>query len=391
MRSDIMKISRNFSILVILIFICLIFCSGCLQGQPANPQNATRTLTDMSGTVVTIPVDPQRVAIIDKGLVVQSMIALGVDDRIVATGGIINPKSANPTKNRDTLYLRPSLLNRTNFGYASYGGLNFESLLSAKPDLVIWHMLDETQNNEETLEFIRKINSAGIPVVIIKSSGVNEAANTVDTQYAAIRLLGDIFGKQNRANEIIGYIDETISLVNERTKNIPDAGKPSVLIVGLNKDGSAYVWGEDYGSARFSTSVAHLNNAYKNNQTVIMSKEQIIAFKPDKLVVVDGPVGIASPDDFYKLDGFESWQVIPAVRNHQIASVGIFPWWGDYCLEFPTAILIEAKSTYPDQFKDITVNEWLTKYHTRLYGINETQAAQLAEKQYLKWVYDTGF
>ncbi len=34
-------------------------------------------------------------------------------------------------------------------------------------------MLDDTQNNEETLEFIRKINSADIPVVIIKSSGVN--------------------------------------------------------------------------------------------------------------------------------------------------------------------------------------------------------------------------
>ncbi len=60
----------------------------------------------MSGMVVTIPADPQRVAIIDKGLVVQSMIALGVDDRIVATGGVINPKSANPTKNRDTLYLQ---------------------------------------------------------------------------------------------------------------------------------------------------------------------------------------------------------------------------------------------------------------------------------------------
>ncbi len=109
-----------------------------------------------------------------------------------------------------------------------------------------------------------------------------ETANSVDTQYEAIRLLGDIFGKKVRANEIIGYIDETISLVNERTKNIPDDAKPTVLIVGLSKDGSAYVWGENYGSARFSTSVAHLNNAYKNNQTVIMSKEQIIAFKPEQ-------------------------------------------------------------------------------------------------------------
>ncbi|MBP2145418.1 iron complex transport system substrate-binding protein [Methanofollis sp. W23] len=379
-------------IILSLIFAAIVLGAGCTEAGSTEQNNTnTKAITDMSGHEVMIPADPQHVAIIDKGLVVQTMIALGVDDRIAATGGVINPKSSDPTRNRDTLYLRPDLLTRSNFGYAYYGGFNFETLLAAEPDLVIWHMLDNTEKNDATGEFIEKIESAGIPVVIVKSAGVNGAENSIETQYEAIRLIGEIFDAQDRANAIVGYINTTITMVQERTANIPDDEKPSVLIVGLAKDGSAYVWGEDYGSARFSTEIAHLKNVYLGNQTQIMSKEQIIAFKPDKLVVVDGPIAIPAPEDFYTLEGFESWSILPAVENHDIVTVGICPWWGDFCLEFPTVILLEAKSTYPDQFEDVKVNEWLTDYHTMLYGINATQATELADKQYLKWTYDSSY
>lgn len=364
--------------------------AGCTETVSIENNNS-KTVVDMSGKEVTIPADPQRVAVIDKGLVVQSMIALGVDDRIAATGGVINPLSADPARNRDTLYLKPDLLTRPNFGYAFYGGFNLETLLSAEPDLVIWHMLDNTENDDATLDFIQKINSAGIPVVIIKSAGVGGAENSIETQYEAIRLIGDIFGAQEQANDLIEYMDATISMVAERTAAIPDDEKPSVLIAGLVRDGTAYVWGEDYASARFSTEIAHLKNVYSGNQTQIMSKEQILAFKPDKIILVDGPMAVASPEDFYELEGFESWNVLPAVADREIVTVGIFPWWDDFCLEFPTVILIEAKSVYPDQFEDIEVHKWLTDYHTTLYGINDTQAVELADQQYLKWVYDSEY
>jgi iron complex transport system substrate-binding protein len=344
----------------------------------------------MRGVSVTIPDDP-RVAVIDKGFVTQTMIALGVDDKIVATGGVINPTSKAPTKNRDTLYLRSNLVNLSNFGYYSYGGLNFETLLSAKPNLVIWHMQDDTQNDSQTLDFIKKINDAGIPVVVIKTSGVGGANSSIQTEYDGIQLLGKIFNKDQRADDIVKYINNTTTMVYERTKNIPDSKKPSVLIVGLGNDGSGYVWGSDYGSAQFSTSIAHLKNVYNGNDTVMMSKEQIIALNPDKIVVVDGPQGISSPAQIYNLSGFESWQAMPAIKNKQVVSVGIFPWWGDFCLEFPTITLLEAKSTYPDSFSDINVSQWQADYHKFLYGINDTQTIGLADQQHLKWMYDQGY
>jgi iron complex transport system substrate-binding protein len=203
--------------------------------------------------------------------------------------------------------------------------------------------------------------------------------------------MGKVFKKDQRAEDIVNYINNTTSMVYERTKNIPGDKKPTVLIVGLGKDGSGYVWGTDYGSATFSSSIANIKNVYNGSKTEMLSKEQIIALNPDKIVVVDGPTGISSPDQVYNLSGFESWQVMPAMKNKQVVSVGIFPWWGDFCLEYPTIILLEAKSTYPDAFSDIKVNQWQTDYHKFLYGINDTQTVGLAENQFLKWTYDQGY
>lgn len=388
-------------IILVTIPILIAGCTGTNTVTQNNATNATNnntislnssvlTVTDMRGESIVIPNNP-RVAIIDKGLVVQTMIALGVDDQIVATGGVINPTSKTPTKNRDTLYLRSNLVSLPNFGYYSYGGLNLETLLSAKPNLVIWHMLSDTQNDSQTLDFIKKINDAGIPVVVLKSSGVDGANSSLQTEFNCIQLIGKIFHKEQRAAEIVNYITNTTNMVYERTKNIPEINKPSVLIVGIGTDGSGYVWGTDYGSALYSTDIAHLKNVYNGSDTVMMSKEQIIALNPDKIVVVDGPTGISSPYQLYNQSGFESWQVMPAIKNKQVVSVGIFPWWGDFCLESPTVILLEAKSTYPDLFKDVNVSQWQGDYHKFLYGINDTQTIGLAEQQHLKWIYDQGY
>ena len=59
------------------------------SGQNAEAADETqkkgRILTDMRGEEVEVPEDPQRVAILDKGFLVQSMKALGVEDKICAT------------------------------------------------------------------------------------------------------------------------------------------------------------------------------------------------------------------------------------------------------------------------------------------------------------------
>ncbi|WP_440954515.1 ABC transporter substrate-binding protein [Methanosarcina sp. Mfa9] len=377
--------------LLLLVTVFMIISAGCVSKEDSAATEKNKIITDMRGEKVEIPQDPQRVAVIDKALTIQTMIALDVDEKIVATGGVINPNSKNPTKNRDTLYLRPGLINVTNCGYAYYGGFNYETLISAQPDVVIWHMLQNTENNEETLELINRLNEAGIPVVAVVDAGCANASSSIETQFEGIKLIGEIFNKQNEAQELVDYIKQSTDMVYERTKNIPESEKESTMIVGLSKDGSGYVWGVDYGSAVFSTEVVHIKNVYEEQNTQILSKEQIISLNPGKIILVDGPLALSDPDEIYAAEGFESWQVMDAIKNKQVTSVGLFPWWGDFGLEFPTAILIEAKSAYPEEFADIEINEWLTEYHKNLYGLNDTQCRELAAQQYLEWIYVKDF
>ena len=71
--------------------------------EEAVESGDTKIITDMRGKEVEIPQDPERVAILDKGFLVQTMRALGVTDRICATGGLIT--EAGDPEERDSLYL----------------------------------------------------------------------------------------------------------------------------------------------------------------------------------------------------------------------------------------------------------------------------------------------
>ena len=78
---------------------------GVFAVQAAESDPEGRIVTDMRGKEVTIPENLERVAILDKGFLVQSMVALGVEDKICSTGGLIT--EAGDPEERDSLYLFP--------------------------------------------------------------------------------------------------------------------------------------------------------------------------------------------------------------------------------------------------------------------------------------------
>ena len=66
-------------------------------------------------------------------------------------------------------------------------------------------------------------------------------------------------------------------------------------------------------------------------------------------------------------------------------------WWGDFKLDYPTILLISAKTVYPEKFSDIKVNKWVNDYHKELYGLNDNQAQRLKEIQLLDWMDSNDF
>ena len=355
---------------------------------PVEETTGPRTIVDMRGVEVTLPERIDRVAILDKGFLVQTMTALGVADRIVASGDVI--QGATDKTERDSLYLCPQLLDLPQIGYPT-SAVDYETLAAAKPDLVILRNSEYIKDSEITAEAIDKIeNELKIPLVVINGPGCYDEVK-IETQYEGIRLLGQLFGKEDRAQEIISLMEDAISMIEERTADIPEEEKPSVMYIGGLKGDelTGTVWGADYGDAKFGQEVAGIRNVYPEHEAIRkVSAEQLLALNPDKIILCTVS---PSPEVFLTDSLYTPISTITAIQNGDVASIGLLTWWGDFRLEVPTILLISAKSVYPDRFADIDVGTWLNEYHMALYDLTQEEAQELKVTQQLDWMDGAGF
>ncbi|MGI6028011.1 MAG: ABC transporter substrate-binding protein [Candidatus Heteroscillospira sp.] len=396
-----MKLKRFVALLLagVMLLAVLSGCAGSSAGESSAPESTpapsaepekpeARTVTDMRGVTVTLPDKIERVAILDKGFLVQTMTALGVADKIVASGDLI--QGAEDAKTRDSLYLCPQLLELPQIGYPT-AAVDYETLVGADPDIVILRNSEYIKDSEITAEAINKIeNELHIPLVVVNGPGCYDEVS-LETQYEGVRLMGELFEKTERAEEVVKLMDETISLISERTEAIPEEEKPSVMYIGGLKGGelTGSVWGDNYGDAKFSADIAHIKNVHPKHEAIRqVSAEQIIALNPDKIILCTVS---PTPQVFLTDELYAPLESVTAVRNGDVASVGLLTWWGDFRLEAPTILLIAAKSVYPEQFEDINVGQWLNDYHMALYGLSEEEAQELKAVQQLDWMDDEEF
>ena len=121
-----------------------------------------------------------------------------------------------------------------------------------------------------------------------------------------------------------------------------------------------------------------------------MSAEQILTLDPEVMILCTNSVR-PNPDILNTDPAYENLRGVSAVKNGRVTSIGLLTWWGDFRLEFPTILLIAAKSAYPDQFQDMEVGKWLNEYHRELYQVTEEEAQRLKEIQQLDWMDSRSF
>jgi len=103
-----------------------------------------------------------------------------------------------------------------------------EKILSCDPDIVISEYEDVEKANalQEQL---------GVPVITLKTG----AAGVFDPAFTgSLRLLGTVFGKEARAEELAAFVEAETQAIRDRTAGIPDDTKPGVYICGLGNWGT---------------------------------------------------------------------------------------------------------------------------------------------------------
>jgi iron complex transport system substrate-binding protein len=389
-----------------LFLLLAVFTGGCQRQSHdrVGPSEAKRRVKDSRGVEVEIPADPRRVATVSDALVEEVMIAFGVQNRMVGIGStcLVREFRYDYQTSAGEVFSHSGGMNPAYFLNRSMAGLplfvrpgteiNFESLAALDPDLLILDLGACTltwRNDERAMkQGLDRLQSLGIPTIVLK--GANSGGpKGIEATSSEIRILGEVFGKQQQAARLSKYLEESTRLVYDRTRTIAPADRRSVLLLGLNpRLRAGNVIGQASGTADvqsfFIEEIVHARNVYRPEASAILSLEQILAIDPD-VIVLPTSNGYHPPRELYEGPSLAPLQHLRAVVNRRAASLPWSPCNCDKRLEYPVDISVIGWTVYPDRFKDLDLADWILGFYQNVYSVDRQTAAGLLHAQWLDW------
>jgi len=403
----------NFSLISLILAWIVLFFGSCGQNTDKinnnNGKEGLRTITDMRNVSVIVPKFPQRVITVSDGMIESVLGSFGKLDKVIALGSRCIQQNFTyniPGKNKTYTYtdgmnpVRMLYPETAELPLIAWSGmpLQLEQMVTLKPDLVILREGCCTLNNLEdpkNKQALSILESLGIPVVVLKGTTSYDPPN-LSMLKQEIKLLGELFEKQEEANHLINFLNETIQYIKNRTAGFQDHEKPNILMLGLSpvarEGGSAGVTrGTNTIEGYFIEQIIHAKNAIRGkggkSATLMLSEEQILAINPD-LIILHTSTGYHPPEEIYEAPYYSRLQNLRAVLEKNVIAL---PWTPCNCskrLEYPVEVMMIAKSAYPDNFSDIHIHEWVLDFYQKLYNIDREKAIKLRSAQWLDWTID---
>lgn len=178
---------------------------------PCAAKNQDRIhVTDLVGRAVKIPVDPKRIVCVSSGCL-RLICYLGAQDRVVGVEAFENRKQMG----RPNRYANPDLMNLPVIGPGGPQSINkepdLEALLKVKPEVIFITYMDKAK-----AEALQK--KLGIPVVVLTYRRFGTFAPVVSE---SLPLAARILGKQERAEQIVKFVEDSKKDLTRRVGSVP--------------------------------------------------------------------------------------------------------------------------------------------------------------------------
>ncbi len=365
---------KRIAAIILALALCLTLCACAAKPAPAPTQEPTAaptaaptaeptaepepseppapaeiTVTDMIGREVTVvPGTYQRVVCIGAGAlrmycyVGDTALLCGVED-------IDNTSLAERPKMFDGVG-RPYLIAFEDvfktLPSCGVGGPNAqtaeaEKILSCDPDIVISEF--EDADKEDALQ-----EQLGVPVITMKAGpqGVFD-----ETFAGSMNLLGLIFGREERATELLAYVDAEKTEIAARTADL--TGGPSVYICGLGNWGTANHLSTMPNYASFA--VANITNAAADleGRGVRTIEEEMFVALGDKMdmIIMDAAavknIKPAFAEDPTMFDTCKAW-----ADGEVYLQMAFNAYYTNFELQLINT-WFAAKTAWPEAFEDI--------------------------------------
>ena len=333
-----------------IILVLSVLLSGCGQGMPGS-STATREFTDSTGRTLTIPAEITKIAI--TGPLSQVYILPLAGDMLV---GVSNEFSEDAA-----LYLPEAIFTKAEIGqlYGGKGEMDLEALLSAAPDIVI-----DIGEPKGTIgdDLTALTEQTGIPFVHIDA--------TVATAPEAYRMLGQLLGREDKAEEIALWCETTYADISAMMDKVDADGARKTLLYCLGDKGVNVI---AEGSFHAETINMMANNLAVVEDVVSgglgneVDLEQILVWDPEIIIFAPDSCFEAIADD-------PQWQSVSAVAagNYYKTPYGPYGW-----LSSPPGVqrylgmLWLGELLYPE-YTNYDLQEEITEYYKLFYGCELT-------------------
>ncbi|MFR8548682.1 MAG: iron ABC transporter substrate-binding protein [Lachnospiraceae bacterium] len=230
-----------------------------------------------------------------------------------------------------------------------------EEIIMAEPDVIV--MSAYSNADADTLQ-----DTTGIPVVVIPGSDsmLDEKA------YETLRIMGELYEKEDRAQELTDYMDEIREDLEERTADIQEEEKKSVYVGGVSFKGVHGFEGTEAGYGPFSAIHAkNLADETDQNGAFNIELEKVLAWDPDVIFIDFNGLDLikedyaSNPDYYNQLKAVQEGEVYSQISFRSYASN----------LDMALADTYYAASIlYPEQFADVSVEEKAGEIFTTFLG-----------------------
>ncbi|MGG0461684.1 ABC transporter substrate-binding protein [Priestia aryabhattai] len=181
--------------------------------------------------------------------------------------------------------------------------VNAEKVIALNPDLVLAHASSMGVSDE----VFKQIESAGIPVFVVKDS------TTFDTVYDSITQIGKLTGKTKEANQTIKDMKEKVASIEKKAKTISKEDRKKVWIE-VSGAPEIYTTGKGTFMNEMLTMIGADNVAASEKGWVKFSEEQVVKLNPDVIIATYD----ADKNEIMKRP---AWSSMTAVKEGNIEKV----------------------------------------------------------------------
>lgn len=230
-----------------------------------------------------------------------------------------------------------------------------EEIITADPDVIMMSSLGNCDADD-----VQK--KTGIPVVVIPGSDQMMDENVYET----FRIMGEVYDKEDRAEELITYLEDVKKDLDSRTKEIPEEEKETVYVGGVSFKGAHGFEGTEANYAPFSAIYAkNLANETDQKGAFNIDLEQVLAWNPDVIFVDFNGMELINqhyqenPDFYKQLKAVQEGKVYSQISFRSSASN----------LDMALADTYYAGTVlYPENFADVDPAEKADEIFEKLLG-----------------------